>query len=233
MGVLEDEVERLGVLEDDTAARWYQLYAEAVRSYRLAAEQGHAEAQYELGRAYYRRGDQEASDSLRLPEDAAEANRWYRMAAEQGHAKAQVMLGSHSEDDAEAVRWYRMAAEQGLAVAQFNLGQAYQDGKGVLKDDAEAARWFRLAAEQGDVGVQFRLAQLYSGIATASRAEFFAGRTSDLLELAHMWYNIASANSNASLGPVVSEPEDWRLSTDLSGFAERNAGLMEVGSIGV
>ena len=41
-----------------------------------------------------------------------------------------------------------------------------------------------------------------------------------------MWYNIASANSNASLGPVVSEPEDWRLSTDLSGFAERNAGLM-------
>ena len=54
MRVLEDDAER-GVLGDSTEAevRWYRLYAEAVRWYRMAAKQAHAEAQYELARAYH------------------------------------------------------------------------------------------------------------------------------------------------------------------------------------
>ena len=55
--------------------------AEAVRWYRLAAEQGHASAQFNLGLMYAR--------GLGVSEDDAEAVRWYRLAAEQGHASAQ------------------------------------------------------------------------------------------------------------------------------------------------
>ena len=53
---------------------------EAVKWYRLAAEQGDACAQYRLG-SMYDYGDGVA-------EDRAEAVRWYRLAAEQGHAEA-------------------------------------------------------------------------------------------------------------------------------------------------
>ena len=55
-----------------------QDYAEAVRWHRLAAEQGNASAQNNLGFMYgIGRG---------VPQDYAEAVRWYRLAAEQGNA---------------------------------------------------------------------------------------------------------------------------------------------------
>lgn len=64
-----------------------QDYAEAARWYRLAAEQGHAVAQYGLGMMY--------SNGVGVPEDDVEAVRWYRLAAEQGYAGAQASLGFH------------------------------------------------------------------------------------------------------------------------------------------
>ncbi len=57
-----------------------QDYAEAVRWYRRAAEQGYASAQYNLGVMYYLRRS--------VPQYYAAAARWYRRAAEQGFAKA-------------------------------------------------------------------------------------------------------------------------------------------------
>ena len=57
-----------------------QNHAEAVRWYRLAAEQGHAGAQISLG-------------LILEGEDDAEAVRWYRLAADQGDAFAQYNLG--------------------------------------------------------------------------------------------------------------------------------------------
>ena len=59
--------------------------AEAVRWYRLAADQGFDRAQTSLG-FYYREG-------LGVPQDYAEAVRWYRLAAEQGNVGAQGSLG--------------------------------------------------------------------------------------------------------------------------------------------
>ena len=110
-------------------------YAEAARWYRLAAEQGLAEAQ----------------DAL----EAALAG----VAVEQGSADLQFFLGLTRwrgegpngevalKDPEEAVRWFRMAAEQGHAEAQYSLGVAYDTGEGVPEDDAEAVRWYRMAAE--------------------------------------------------------------------------------------
>ena len=97
-----------GVPEDDS---------EAVRWFRLAADQGDAEAQYCLG-IMYRNGDG-------VPQDYAEAVRWLRLAADQGVALAQAILGimyrkgeGVPQDYAEAARWSRLAADQGLAPAQ-------------------------------------------------------------------------------------------------------------------
>ena len=132
-----------------------------MRWYRLAAEQGVAEAQAFLGVRY--------ATGRGVPEDDREAVRWYRLAAEQGDASAQLNLGfMHAngrgvpQDDREAVRWFRLAAEQGDASAQFNLGNMYRTGEGVPQDDREAVRWFRLAAEQGDASAQFNLGVSYA-----------------------------------------------------------------------
>ena len=54
--------------------------AEAVRWFRLAADQGHAAAQGNLGIAY--------SNGLGVVRDAVEAARWFRLAAERGYAPA-------------------------------------------------------------------------------------------------------------------------------------------------
>ena len=77
-----------------------------------AAEQGHSEAQFELGRLYY------------LADRNEEAVKWYRKAAEQGHAEAQYQMGFFYDcgigirsDKDEALKWYSKAAEQGYADA--------------------------------------------------------------------------------------------------------------------
>jgi TPR repeat protein len=65
-----------GVLQD---------YAEAVRWYRLAAEQGYAQAQYYLGEMY--------RNAQGFTQDYSEAVKWYRLSAEQGYSQAQYSLG--------------------------------------------------------------------------------------------------------------------------------------------
>ena len=131
-------------------------HGEAVRWYRMAAEQGHADAQNNLGNAYY--------FGAGVSKDHGEAVRWYRMAAEQGDATAQFSLGTAynfgegvTKNHREAVRWYRMAAEQGAAIAQYQMGFLYANGKGVIKDYREAVRWYRMAAEQGLAEAQVNL----------------------------------------------------------------------------
>ena len=93
--------------------------AEAVRWYRLAAEQGHASAQNNLGLMY--------AEGNGVPEDDAEAVRWYRLAAEHGHALAQTNLGfmygngdGVPEDLVLAYMWFNLSAAQGNETAQGN-----------------------------------------------------------------------------------------------------------------
>ena len=115
---------------------------------RRLAEQGDADAQYNLGVMY--------ANGEGVPQDDAEAVRWYRLAADQGNASAQNNLGlmySNGEgvlkDEAEAVRWYRLSADQGNATAQHNLGVSYSNGEGVLKDSVLAHMWFNIAGANG------------------------------------------------------------------------------------
>gem|GEM_PF-820168 len=137
-----------------------QSYEEALRWFRLAAEQGGQYAQHNLGLMY--------ANGTGVKQDDVEAVKWYRLAADQGNADAQNNLGwmyangtGVKQDDVEAVRWYRLAADQGDASAQNNLGGMYDTGRGVKQDSVEAVKWYRLAAEQGGQYAQYNLGLMY------------------------------------------------------------------------
>ncbi|WP_454997748.1 tetratricopeptide repeat protein, partial [Capnocytophaga granulosa] len=135
-------------------------YAEAVKWYRKAAEQGHAGAQKNLGGMY--------QNGQGVSQDYLEAVKWYKKAAEQGSVEAQTNLGwlydegkGVSQDYSKAVKWYREAAKQGYAEAQTNLGWMYENGKGVSQDYPEALKWYWEAAKQGYAEAQTNLGWMY------------------------------------------------------------------------
>jgi uncharacterized protein len=160
-------------------------YAEAVKWFRKAAEQGDAIAQYNLALMY--------RDGEGVTQDDAEAVKWFRKAAEQGVANAQYNLALRydkgkgvTQDYAEAAKWFRKAAKQGNASAQSNLGVMYFNGEGVTQDVAEALKWYRKAAEQGVAQAQHNLGVMYyKGY----------GVLQDTIA-AHMWFNIAAVNGD-------------------------------------
>ena len=135
--------------------------AKAVEWFRKAADQEHAEAQYELGKCY--------AEGVGVDQDPAEAVAWFRKAAEQGDAEAECELGRRyaegadvDPDPAEAVAWFRKAANRGYAEAQYELGKCYAEGVGVDQDPAEAVAWYREAADRGDMMAQFALGLCYA-----------------------------------------------------------------------
>lgn len=124
------------------------LFAEAAKWYELAARQGLAEAQNNLGVML--------KDGQGVERDEAKAAEWFRRAAQQGNVLAESNLGwmFHGGRGVEqnydsAHYWYRKAALQGHASAQNNLGLLYRDGLGLPQDSDTARYWFSLAAEQG------------------------------------------------------------------------------------
>ena len=67
-----------GQFSDGQAAFNRQDYTTALRLWRLAAEQGDADSQSNLGRMY--------ANGLGVPKDDKLAVKWYRLAADQGNA---------------------------------------------------------------------------------------------------------------------------------------------------
>ena len=77
----------------------------------MAADQGQAQAQASIGRAYL--------NGRGVPQDYAEAVRWFRLAADQGNARGQAGLGlmyaygrEVSQDYVAAHMWLNLAAAQ-------------------------------------------------------------------------------------------------------------------------
>ncbi len=117
---------------------------EAIKWYRLAAQQGHPVAQHNLGELYYAQAQFE------------QAVEWYRKAAAQDFPFSLDALGEMyaegrgvPQDDREAVKLYRQAADLGFLFAQHNLAGMYREGRGVKRDLNEAERLYQLSAAQG------------------------------------------------------------------------------------
>jgi hypothetical protein len=97
----------LGVPQDHGRAREWFL---------KAADQGLAEAQYNLGVIYHH--------GQGVPQDYGTAIEWFRKAADQGLANAQLSLGAMyafgqgvSQDYVHAHMWFSLAAAQGVSDA--------------------------------------------------------------------------------------------------------------------
>ena len=165
-------VENVGVQRSavrlDTPEEWFQKgldyvgkedYIEAVKWYRKAAEQGHADAQFRLGSCYaFGEGVEQSWER---------AVYWAERAAKQGHKEALYNLAGCYEDGRgvaqsfkEAARLYRKAADQGHANAQFSLGCYYELGRGVPKIRTEAIKWYRRAAKQDNDDAKAALERL-------------------------------------------------------------------------
>lgn len=124
-------------------------YAEAVKWYRLAAEQGYAPAQNDLGYCYQK--------GYGVDQNYSQSIYWYRKAADQGYATGQSNLGymyyygyGVTTNYADAVYWFRKAADQGKPVAQNWMGFMYENGYGVTKSLFEAMKWYQKSADQGN-----------------------------------------------------------------------------------
>lgn len=141
-----------------------QNYQEAVKWFRLAAEQGLAKAQFNLGVMY------ELGQGV--TQNYEEAVKWFHLAAQQGNAMAQNSLGTinypilppskaESGSYQESLEWFQLAAEQGEPRAQNNLGWMYFVGAGVTQDYQEALKLFHLAAAQGEADAQRNLSLMY------------------------------------------------------------------------
>lgn len=121
----------------------------AASLYRMAAEQGHTDAQTNLANMY--------AQGLGVAPDGIEALRWYRKAAEGGNVRAQYSLAlmyhlgeGVNRDFANAIRWYESAARQGDANAMNNMAFMYGMGEGVVQSNVEAYAWFAMAASRGN-----------------------------------------------------------------------------------
>ena len=163
---------RKGIEQSDT---------EAVKFYRLAADQGYHKAQFNLASMYQQGRGVIQSDSLAL--------KFFKLCAEAGIANAQSVVGTYyangqgvEQSFTEAREWMAKAAKQvheeaiknlkqldefeGIKYAKarflhFMKGMAYAHGQGVIQSDALAFKYFKLAAEQGDAGAQCNVGNKY------------------------------------------------------------------------
>jgi len=135
---------------------------EALKWYTKAADQGSAEAKYDIGNLYM------SSQLLMNPnshvqQDDKEAVKWWRKSAEQGYLPAETKLGhvydaglTYSDfkgkyrkqldairpDYPEAMKWYQKAASQGDTASKTAIGDMYAEGHGVPQDYVQAYIWY-------------------------------------------------------------------------------------------
>ena len=95
-------------------------YATAIKEFKVAAEQGNVDAQYNLGLMY--------AKGKGVTQDYKEAVKWYLIAAEQGYAGAQHNLGNMyargegvTQDEVIAHMWLNISASNGIENVKENI----------------------------------------------------------------------------------------------------------------
>jgi uncharacterized protein len=182
-----------------------------ITSLQYAAENGHALAQWKLGRMY--------ADGAGVAHDHLRAFEYFRRIVK-GHsanagnapeprfvADAYVALGQYYRDGIpnspvkpDPHRAHDMfsyaAAVFGDPDAQFHLGRLYLKGEGVRKDPKHAGRWLLLAANKGQYEAQATLGQML--FRSASKRERALGL---------MWLTLASDGSGDQVAWIADARE--------------------------
>ena len=119
-----------------------------------AADQGHADAQYELG-----------SDLLHDDHDLPRSKSWLLAAAEQGHAEACMNLCyleiEFGLGEPEGIKWYRRARELGHPHDAFFLG-IYSNDKWFFATSDKFVSRVKRRAKRGDAEDQYLLGCWYA-----------------------------------------------------------------------
>jgi hypothetical protein len=133
-------------------------YLTAFREFRSLAENGHANAQIQLGIMY--------EMGLGVKQDYTEASKWYQRAAIQGDKTAGKKLLEMRKkgltttfQPAVPDSWQGNTTEP---QSQYDIGIMYFKGIGIGRDYAIAYRWLHMAANQGHAKAQNDLAVLLS-----------------------------------------------------------------------
>lgn len=138
----------------DAAASQIQVTEDTLPDWCLAAEEGDAEAQYQVA-LYFAQNP--------FPGSLEETRRYLEMAAEQGHGLACLSLAWELLNEApeRAISLLRNAADCGETAALETLGECYAQGRGIEQDLEKAEQCFIQWAEQGNGETQLALAIRY------------------------------------------------------------------------
>ena len=130
-------------------------YSAAVAIWRPLAENGDADAAFNLGQAYrLGRG---------VPTNLGAAQSWFERAARKGHVDAQTTLGLllfQNGNQTAGMRWLKGAAEKGDPRALLVYGTALFNGDAVSQDPVLGYAYVSRAAAQGLVPAKETLAQM-------------------------------------------------------------------------
>jgi TPR repeat protein len=174
-----------GGFDEGVANYRAENYEGAFKEWTEAAEQGDADAQYNLG-CLFLRGEGTTPDRAR-------AREWFRKAADQDESDSMSWLfttggGMETEEERKAffskklppsrrfhltfvaelengnlMRWPCSTDEKNGAEKQFKIGLMYDSGKmGLPQNDKQAAAWYRKAAERDFAVAQTKLAYMYA-----------------------------------------------------------------------
>ncbi|PKM43336.1 MAG: hypothetical protein CVV05_15985 [Gammaproteobacteria bacterium HGW-Gammaproteobacteria-1] len=149
-----------GPLEDGFAAFKAKDYARARQLWQPLAQEGNADAQFNLGLLHHK--------GWGVERDLRQAHEWYTQAANQGQADAMYNLGlmyARGEgvfrSDRQAVPLFEHAAAQEHVPAMYTLGVMYAYGMGTRKDVAKAIATWEQAAAKGSSQAREALARAY------------------------------------------------------------------------
>jgi TPR repeat protein len=152
-------------LSAGAAAYHAHNYAAAVADFRLAAQQGDAYAQFNLGIMY--------SKGHGVPQNYAKALKWYKLAAKQGDAWAQISLGNMyskgqgvPQNDPEAYKWTALAKAASKPGSQAYISasrsmrilEARMTPAQIAQGQQEASAWWVAATRTraGHLGLKVR-----------------------------------------------------------------------------
>ncbi len=130
------------------AELWTDIYHERLTE----AEQGSAEAQFEIGAMH--------ENGRGVTADRDQAMQWYQKAADQHYDRA-VNAIARMQDNKRRLEMTQSQAEAGDIEAQYKLGAMYLTGTGTGSDLKLAEQWLGRAAEKGHTKAQFKLGHLY------------------------------------------------------------------------
>eukprot|EP00854_Cymbomonas_tetramitiformis_P016248 gene16248-19283_t len=169
--------------------------AQAIKWLQKAADEGHSDAQTNLGSCYmHGRG---------VPPSADKAVKMYRKASAKKNINGMYNLGEDCDvaiqwfykyvsnlplvlyekgsgltivqDLETAVMWYGRAAKQGHPYGMFNLATCYAHARGVEQDQVLAYKWLSAASEHGHQDAQEVLARCLSAPFYLEAKELLAG----------------------------------------------------------